>query len=85
MCLQGHLKVGVFDEDAGRAWMLVTGERSPGTVIIPPPLWHGAATVGSVPAGLLYYVTRAYNPESPDEERRAHDSVEGFPWEVRHG
>jgi len=85
MCLHGHLKVGVFDEESGRAWLIVTGERAPGTVIIPPPLWHGAATVGSAPAGLLYYVTHAYDASAPDEERRAHDSVEGFPWEVRHG
>ena len=59
--------------------------RSPGVLIIPPPLWHGAATIGAEPAGLLYYVTKAYNPKSPDEERRAHDSVPGFPWGTRHG
>ena len=85
MCLHGHLKVGVFDEDLGVAWLLVIGEKNPGTVIIPPPLWHGAATVGPEPAGLLYYVTHAYDPKAPDEDRRPHDSVEGFPWDVRHG
>lgn len=85
MCLHGHLKVGVYDEDESAAWMTVIGERNPGTVIIPPPLWHGAATVGAVPAGLLYYVTHSYNPDEPDEDRRAHDSVEGFPWGTRHG
>jgi len=85
MCLHGHLKVGVYDEDASAAWMLVIGERNPGTLIIPPPLWHGAATVGAQPAGLLYYVTHSYNAEEPDEDRRPHDSVEGFPWETRHG
>jgi dTDP-4-dehydrorhamnose 3,5-epimerase len=85
MCLHGHLKVGVYQEGADFAWMQITGERAPGTVIIPPPLWHGAATVGAAPAGLLYYVTHAYDPSDPDEDRRAHDSVEGFPWDTRHG
>lgn len=85
MCLNGHLKVGVYDEEETSGWMLVIGERNPGTIIIPPPLWHGAATVGAQPAGLLYYVTRAYDPNDPDEERRAHDSVDGFPWETLHG
>lgn len=85
MCLTGHIKVGVFREEDSTAWLLVTGEKKPGVVIIPPPLWHGAATVGDSQAGLMYYVTHAYNAQKPDEDRRAHDSVAGFPWGVRHG
>ena len=26
--------------------MAAIGEKNPGVMIIPPPLWHGAATVG---------------------------------------
>lgn len=85
MVLTGHLKVGVYREEDETAWLLVTGEKRPGVVVIPPPLWHGAATVGDTSAGLLYYVTHAYNPQTPDEDRRAFDSVPGFPWGVRHG
>lgn len=84
-CLSGHLKVGVYRETDDQRWMIVTGEKRPGVVIIPPPLWHGAACVGPTPAGLLYYVTRMYNPAQPDEHRRAFDSVEGFPWATCHG
>ncbi len=84
MCLHGHLKVGVYRQDDHRAWTVVTGQMRPGVVIIPPPLWHGAATVGDQPAGLLYYVTRAFDPANPDEERRAFDSVVGFPWAPQH-
>jgi dTDP-4-dehydrorhamnose 3,5-epimerase len=85
MCLRGHIKVGVYREGADFAWLHVLGEKQPGALIIPPTLWHGAATVGNEPAGLFYYVTKAYDPASPDEERRAHDSVPGFPWQTRHG
>jgi dTDP-4-dehydrorhamnose 3,5-epimerase len=85
MCVHGHMKVGVHREEDGASWLAVIGEKRPGVVIIPPPLWHGAATVGNQPAGLLYYVTHAFNPKQPDEQRRAYDSVEGFPWAVRHG
>lgn len=84
LCLTGHLKVGVYREDDGHAWQLVTGEKKPGVLIIPPPLWHGAMTVGPTQAGLLYYVTHAYNAEAPDEERRAFDSVPGFTWGIEH-
>lgn len=85
ICLTGHIKAGVHRESDARSWMVVIGEKRPGVLVIPPTLWHGAATVGDTPAGLLYYVTHAYNPASPDEERRAYDSVPGFPWGVRHG
>lgn len=82
LCVQGHLKVGVYRESDHRAWMIVTGEKRPGVVIIPPPLWHGACTVGNTPAALLYYLTHQFNPAKPDENRRAWDSVPGFPWGV---
>ncbi|MHC4908875.1 MAG: polysaccharide biosynthesis C-terminal domain-containing protein [Planctomycetota bacterium] len=84
-CVTGMLKVGVYREDDATAWMIVTGERRPGVVVIPPGLWHGGATVGAAPAGLLYHVTKMYDPSNPDEERRSHDSVPGFPWAVQHG
>jgi dTDP-4-dehydrorhamnose 3,5-epimerase len=84
-CLTGHLKAGVYRESDGKAWLIVMGEQRRGVLIIPPPLWHGAACVGSSPAGLLYYVTCAYDPAQPDEHRRPHDSVAGFPWHTRHG
>jgi dTDP-4-dehydrorhamnose 3,5-epimerase len=85
ICLTGHIKVGVYREEDQKAWMAVIGEKRPGVMIIPPPLWHGAATVGDTQAGLLYYVTHAYDAKKPDEQRRAFDSVAGFPWGVRHG
>ena len=81
ICLHGHLKVGVHRDD-GTAWSIVIGERSPLCVIIPPTLWHGAATVGASPATLLYYVTHEFDAANPDEERRAFDEPAGFPWAV---
>lgn len=84
-CLVGHIKAGVYRESDGAAWLIVTGEKRPGVLVIPPTLWHGAACVGPTPAGLLYYVTHAYDAKQPDEQRRAWDSVDGFPWGTRHG
>jgi dTDP-4-dehydrorhamnose 3,5-epimerase len=84
ICLVGHIKVGVYDQDSKAAWSIVIGEKRPGVVVIPPPLWHGAATVGDTQAGLLYYVTHAYDPAHPDEERTTPDAFPGFPWQVEH-
>ena len=85
LSVMGHVKAGVHREDDGQTWMAILGEQSPGIMIIPPKLWHGAATVGHQPAGLLYYVTERYNPEQPDEQRRPFDSINGFFWGVGHG
>ena len=84
LCLNGHLKVGVHDDETQKSWVAVIGEKRPGVVVIPPPLWHGASTVGDREAGLLYYVTHQYDPEQPDEDRRDHDTVPRFPWTVQH-
>ncbi|MCX5661922.1 MAG: dTDP-4-dehydrorhamnose 3,5-epimerase family protein [Planctomycetota bacterium] len=84
MCVRGHLKVGVHRDTDGATWSIVLGEQRPGILIIPETLWHGASTVSHEPAGLLYYVTRAFNAREPDEERRAFDSIVGFPWGVQH-
>ncbi|GJM18644.1 MAG: hypothetical protein DHS20C14_08570 [Phycisphaeraceae bacterium] len=82
--LGGHLKVGVWRDTDDACWSAVTGDRRPAIVVIPPTLWHGAATVGPEPATLLYYVTHAYDPANPDEERRPHEALPRFGWGVEH-
>lgn len=84
ICVSGHVKAGVHRESDGASWSTVLGEARPGVLFIPPPLWHGAATIGAEPAALLYYVTRAYDAKKPDEIRRPWDSVPGFSWTVEH-
>lgn len=83
VCLTGHLKVGLHRESDGVTWLQILGEKHPGVLFIPPPLWHGATVVGPTSAGLLYYVTAMFNPEQPDEHRMPWDAVEGFPWGIR--
>jgi dTDP-4-dehydrorhamnose 3,5-epimerase len=84
ICVHGQLKAGIHREDDGQSWSQVMGEAQPGVLIIPPLLWHGATTLGPHPAGLLYYMSNAYDPAAPDEQRRAWDSVPGFAWACEH-
>lgn len=84
VCVQGNLKAGVYRESDHQRWQVVIGEKRPGILVIPPGLWHGATSVGAQNAGLLYYVSRAYNADAPDEQRRAADSVPGFSWLPEH-
>ena len=80
----GSLKVGVTTPNYDVRWQITLGVIRPGVLIIPPSLWHGAATVGPTSACLLYYVTKAFNPDDPDEERIDHDSVPNFKWGTEH-
>jgi dTDP-4-dehydrorhamnose 3,5-epimerase len=84
LCIKGHLKVGLHRQEDGHTWSATVGEMRPGVLIIPPPLWHGATVLGPDTAALFYYVSRAYDPASPDEERRSYDSVPDFDWRTSH-
>ena len=80
ICVSGNLKVGVYDDSKERGWKMIIGEMSPYMVVIPPFLWHGASVVGHRSSSLLYYVTRAFNTQNPDEERKPFDGIPGFDW-----
>jgi len=87
--LHGMAKIGAFDdrrrdEPGYKGHTFVIGEKNPQAVIIPPPLWHGLTCVGGQSCGLLYYVTHAYNPTAPDEERALHTNFPGFSWDIEH-
>ncbi len=85
LCLLGQFKAGIHRESDDQCWATVIGQMQPAVLIIPPPLWHGVATLGEESAGLLYYVTRAYDPSNPDEDRRQWVVVEGFSWHEPQG
>lgn len=50
------------------------GEHTPGVLSIPPGWWHGYTNVSNEVSTLLYWVTKPYDPENPDEYR--------IPWNV---
>lgn len=78
--LRGSATLGVHDEDRGLTWTLEASDERPGVVIIPPRLWHGFATGPDQTLQMLYYASRAYDPERPDEQRRPADSVPALDW-----
>jgi len=66
--LTGMAQVGVYSDEHG-AEKFFTGEHNPAVVHIKAGEWHGLTAIGDEPVGLLYMVTNAYDPASPDEER----------------
>jgi dTDP-4-dehydrorhamnose 3,5-epimerase len=87
-CVAGSIRVALVDlrEDsstAGEQASIVLGEWSRRIIKIPPYVAHGYQVLGATPAQLIYYTTRPYNPEQPDEERIAWDDPSiGYDWVI---
>ena len=65
--LKGMAQVGIYNEDGPQKFFI--GEHNPAVVHVKAGEWHGLTAVGNEPCGLLYLVTRKYDPKNPDEER----------------
>lgn len=84
-CLQGNLKVGLYDDregspSCGQTDTLVIGVLNPCLVRIPPLVWHGFMALGET-AVVLNLPTELYNYDQPDELRRdAFDPAIPFTW-----
>ena len=75
LVLKGAMKICAYDdrEDSptrGKLVEIVATEKKPQVVRIPGYYWHGTKTVSSSPSLLVYFVTRLYDYNNPDEERR---------------
>ena len=75
-CLQGSIKVCAYDdreESKTRGELdeiVLNGKERFQVARIVGSCWHGYKVVSSEPALVLYGVSRLYDPEAPDEERR---------------
>jgi dTDP-4-dehydrorhamnose 3,5-epimerase len=57
------------------------GEENPSILLIPKGVAHGYRVLGHKPAMIVYFTTKAYCPENPDEYRLPYDDPAiGFDW-----
>ncbi len=85
-CVAGQVKLVVIDPDDYKTYEYHLSPMSPKLVTIPPTLWHGWQSVGTVEAILVSVTTDAYDPKDVDEERvPAVDNPFGYVWGVKHG
>jgi len=68
--LQGAMKICAYDEKTGQLDEIIASEHKLQVVRIPGHYWHGTKTIGDKPSLTLYFVTRLYDYENPDEKRR---------------
>lgn len=76
--LKGMAQVGIVNEHGATKYII--GEHNPAVVHVKAKEWHGLTAVGDEPCGLLYLVTKKYNPNNPDEERWPFDKYVGKDW-----
>lgn len=70
IALKGAIKICAFDEKTEELNEIISTGQDLQVVRMPGHYWHGFKAVGNEPAMLLYFTTRLYNYDSPDEERR---------------
>jgi len=68
--LQGAMKICAYDQAIGQLDEIIVSEDKPEVVKMPGHYWHGTKTIGNGPSLTLYFTTRLYDYENPDEERR---------------
>jgi len=68
--LKGALKICAYDEETRELNELISTGQDPQIVRIPGRYWHGFKVIGNEAAFLLYFTTKLYDYQNPDEERR---------------
>lgn len=80
-CLKGDIRVICISPDHKIIKNFYIGEHNPSVLEIPPGWLHGYKNVSNDVSTLLYWVTKEYNLENPDEERLSWDFLGKELWE----
>ena len=76
LALRGALKICAYDErdespeTKGKLVEITSSSHKLQVVRIPGIYWHGSKNVSNEPSLLIYFTTRLYDAQNPDEERR---------------
>ncbi len=82
LVVQGAMKICAYDEGTRRLAEVIASAAKPTLVRIPGHYLHGTKTVGNQPSLTVYFVTRLYDYNEPDEERRPWNDASIVPVEI---
>ncbi len=82
MVVEGAMKICAYDEETRRLVEVIASQDKPTVVRIPGHYLHGTRTIGYKPSLTVYFVTRLYDYNKPDEERRPWNDPEIIPVEI---
>ena len=76
---QGTVKVCIFDDSQGalkrdRFEELIVSDKEPTIIRIPGGYWHGTKNIGENDSLIIYFMTKLYDYNCPDEERMSWES-----------
>lgn len=82
LVLKGAMKICAYEEETGKMVEIIASGEKPSIVRIPGKYLHGTKTVSNVPSLTVYFVTRLYDYENPDEKRRPWNDPKIIPIEI---
>lgn len=82
LTIKGATKICAYDKETRRLAEVLCSGEAPSLVRIPGHYYHGIKSLGSEPALVVYFVTRLYDRDHPDEERRIWNDASIIPSEI---
>jgi len=82
LVLRGAMKICAYEEETGKMAEVIATGTKPTLVRIPGKYLHGTKTVSNEPSLTVYFVTKLYDYQNPDERRRPWDDSTIVPTEI---
>jgi len=82
LVVKGAMKICAYDEETRRLAEVIGSGDKPTLVRIPGHYYHGTKTVSSEPSLTVYFATRLYDYQDPDEERKPWNTLDIIPSEI---
>lgn len=82
LVLKGAVMICAYDEQTQRLVKVIATEDKYMMVRIPGHYYHGTKTISSKPSLIVYFTTKLYDYENPDEQRRPWNDPTIIPSEI---
>jgi dTDP-4-dehydrorhamnose 3,5-epimerase len=82
LVLKGAMKICAYEEETGKMAEITASSEKPTVVRIPGKYLHGTKTVSNEPSLTVYFVTKLYDYQNPDEIRRPWNDQTIIPTEI---
>ena len=82
LVLKGAMKICAYEEETGKMAEVIASSEKPTLVRIPGKYLHGTKTVSNEPSLTVYFVTKLYDYQNPDEIRRPWNDQTIIPTEI---
>lgn len=82
LVVKGAMKICAYDEKTRKMVELIGSENKPCIIRIPGKYWHGTKTISNEPSTTIYFTTKLYDYNNPDELRKPWNDPSIVPVEI---